>query len=31
MEQHNGGEGDIRLLGNNLDELPDRINEMWSK
>lgn len=26
-----GDEDDIRLLGNNIDELPNRINELWSE
>ena len=24
-----GGAGDIRLLGDNIDELPGKINELW--
>ena len=26
-----GDEDDIRFLGNNIDELPNRINELWSE
>ena len=26
-----GGAGDIRLLGDNIDELPGKINELWTR